>query len=90
MGRLETVLAQVHDASLDALIVTTPANTYYLSGFRAITYSRPVIVMVSDRPALIIPELEETHARQRSLIPTILTYSDMALGGLSGKSTRSS
>lgn len=85
--RLEKVFAEVRDTGLDALIVMTPANTYYLSGFRAITYSRPVIVLVSDQPALIIPELEETHARQRSIIPTIFTYSDMALGGLTGKST---
>ncbi|TMJ06445.1 MAG: aminopeptidase P family protein, partial [Bacillati bacterium ANGP1] len=34
---LEAVLAEVHDAGLDALLVSTPANTYYVSGFRAIT-----------------------------------------------------
>lgn len=85
--RVEQVLRGARDAGVDALIVLAPANTYYISGFRAITYSRPVLVIVWDEPALIIPELEEAHARERSVIRHIRTYSDMALGGLTGKST---
>jgi len=85
--RVEQVLRGARDAGVDALIVLAPANTYYISGFRAITYSRPVLVIVWDEPALIIPELEEAHARERSGIRNIRTYSDMALGGLTGKST---
>lgn len=85
--RIDKVQAAVRDAGFDGFIISTPVNTYYASGFRAIIYSRPVLVLVSDKPALIIPELEETHARQRSVIQDIRTYSDMALGGLAGKST---
>jgi Xaa-Pro dipeptidase len=85
--RIDSVMRAVSEAGLDALLVLTPANTYYVSRFRAITYSRPVMVVVSDDPVLIIPELEQTHAVERSAIPTIRTYSDTALGGLSGKST---
>src|SRR5207302_1539086 len=84
---LDAVLADVHDAGLDALLVSTPANTYYVSGFRAITYSRPVLVVASDSPLLLIPELEVTHARATSVIPAIRTYADTGLGGLRGKST---
>ena len=84
---LETVWADIRAAGLDALLVSTPANTYYVSGFRAITYSRPVLALVSDHPVLIIPELEEAHARLTSRIPAIRTYSDVGLGGLQGKST---
>lgn len=85
--RIDKVMQAVRDAGLDALLVLTPANTYYVSGFRAITYSRPVMVVLGEEPALIIPELEFTHAQDRSQIPRIRTYSDMALGGLAGKST---
>ena len=84
---LDRVLADVHDAGLDALLVSTPANTYYVSGFRAITYSRPVLVVAGDSPLLLIPELEATHARATSVIPAIRTYADTGLGGLRGKST---
>ncbi|HEY3247944.1 MAG TPA: Xaa-Pro peptidase family protein [bacterium] len=79
-------MSAVRDAGLDALLVLTPANTYYVSGFRAITYSRPVMVLLCDDPVLIIPELEHSHATERSAIPQIRTYSDMTLGGLSGNS----
>jgi len=85
--RHERVLKAAREAGVDALIVLAPANTYYVSGFRAITYSRPVLVIVWDSSALIIPELEAAHARERSAIRDIRTYSDMALGGLTGKST---
>jgi len=84
---LDAVLADLRDAGLDALLVSTPANTYYVCGFRAITYSRPVLVVVGEQPVLIIPELEETHARATSGIPTIRTYADTGLGGSGGKST---
>ena len=85
--RYERVRREVARAGLDALLVLAPANTYYVSGFRAITYSRPVLAVVAEQPALIVPELEESHARLRSTIRAIRTYSDTALGGLSGKST---
>lgn len=83
----EQVLRAAREAGADALVVLAPANTCYVSGFRAITYSRPVLVVVWDQSALIIPELETAHARERSVMRDIRTYSDMALGGLTGKST---
>ncbi|MDQ7843109.1 MAG: Xaa-Pro peptidase family protein [Armatimonadota bacterium] len=81
------VLRAAREAGVEALIVLTPANTYYVSGFRAITYSRPVLAVVWEHSVLIVPELEASHARQRSRFTEIRTYSDTALGGLSGKST---
>src|SRR5216117_4204981 len=84
---LDAVLGDVRAAGLDALLVSAPANTYYVSGFRAITYSRPVLVVAGDSPLLLIPELEATHARTTSVIPAIRPYADTGLGGLRGKST---
>jgi Xaa-Pro dipeptidase len=86
-GRLERMQRELHGLGVDAMLVLAPANTYYLSGFHAVTYSRPIAVIVSGDPVLVIPELEETHARERSVIPRIRTYSDLGLGGLDGKST---
>jgi Xaa-Pro dipeptidase len=85
--RVERVRRAAADAGLDALLVLAPANTYYLSGFQAITYSRPILVVVADHPALIVPELEAAHARLRSGLPAIHTYADTALGGWNGRST---
>ena len=86
-ARLERMQRELHGLGVDAMLVLAPANTYYLSAFHAVTYSRPIAVIVSDDPVLIIPELEEAHAREHSVIPRIRTYSDLGLGGLDGKST---
>src|SRR2546427_5716983 len=83
----DRVLADVRAAGLDALLVSTPANTYYVCGFRAITYSRPVLVVVGEQSVLITPELEEPGARATPGIPTRRTYPASGLGGLGGKST---
>jgi Xaa-Pro dipeptidase len=83
--RLETVYRSVRDAGLEALVVSTPANTYYLTGFRAVTYSRPVVVVLTASPVLVIPELEAAHAQARSRVREIRAYADTALGGLTGK-----
>lgn len=85
--RLEHLRRALRAKDVDALLVLTPANTCYLSGFHAVTYSRPEAVIVAEESVLVVPELEETHARKRSVIPTIRTYSDLGLGGLDGKST---
>src|SRR3989442_15935395 len=83
---LDAVLADLRDAGLDALLVSTPANTYYVCGFRAITYSRPVLVVVGEHSVLIIPELYGAHARATSGISTIRMDAATGLGGLGGKS----
>lgn len=84
--RLDAAYTAARQRGLGTLLVSTPANTYYLTGFRAVTYSRPVILVLTDTPVLILPELEATHARARSRVQDIRTYADTALGGLGGKS----
>lgn len=85
-GRLERVGTLLAQQGLESLVVINPSNTYYLSGFRAAAYSRPVIVIAGPAPALIIPELELPHAVQRSTIPQIITYSDRGMGSTAATS----
>ncbi len=84
--RLAAVATGMRGQGLKALLVSTPANTYYLTGFRAITYTRPIILVVSEDPVLVIPELELTHAQARSIVRDIRTYADTNLSGLGGTS----
>jgi len=86
VDRLASVYASVRERGLRALLVSTPANTYYLSGFRAVTYSRPVLLVLAEDPVLVVPELEAAHARARARVPEVRIYSDLHLGGLRGKS----
>jgi Xaa-Pro dipeptidase len=84
--RLSIVLGAVRQRELGALLVSTPANTYYLTGFRAVTYTRPILLVLTENPVLVIPELEKSHAQIRSRVRDIRTYSDLQLGGLGGTS----
>lgn len=84
--RLQAVFGVARQRGLHALLVSTPANTYYLTGFRAVTYTRPIVLVLTEAPVLVIPELESTHAQTRSRVEDIRTYSDLQLGGLAGKS----
>ncbi len=86
MSRLDQVNAAARDHGLTSLLVTTPANTHYLSRFAAVAYSRPIVVVVTENPVLIVPELEEEHARAHSSIADIRTYSDRMFGGVGGMS----
>lgn len=80
MNRLESATARMRDHGLAALLVTTPANAYYLSRFPTETCARPVVVVVSENPVLVVPELEEARARDTSVVGDILTYSDRQYG----------
>src|SRR3970282_805728 len=83
--RLHAALGAARERGLQALLVSAPANTYYLTGFRAVTYTRPVILVLTEEPVLVIPELESNHATARSHVRDIRTYSDLGLGGPGGK-----
>ena len=49
--------------ALDACVLMSPENMQYMSGFQAITYSRPIFFVVTQKTThLIIPALEEAHA----------------------------
>src|SRR4030067_1141439 len=63
------------------MVLALPANPHYLPVFRAVPYPRPVILVLTEEPVLVIPELESTHAQARSHVRDIRTYSDLGLGG---------
>ena len=78
--RLGRLLRGMAGRGVDGLLVAVPENSYYLSGFQAITYSRPVLLWASGDPFLVVPELEEGHARERSLVRDLAIYSDLEMG----------
>jgi Xaa-Pro dipeptidase len=56
-------------------LIWEPDNQYYLSGFRAISYSRPIVTLISaDSTELIIPGLEEVHAKEKAMVDTLYVY----------------
>jgi Xaa-Pro dipeptidase len=73
--RLLDLRSFMDDNRIDLSIIVQPDNQYYLCGFKAITYSRPVILTVSNDTAnLIIPALEEEHAAEEARVNNAYIY----------------
>ncbi|WP_102335287.1 M24 family metallopeptidase [Salimicrobium jeotgali] len=71
---------------LDAAIIFNFENQYYFSGLKAITYSRPIILVVEeDKQSLIIPKIEENHAKEKTEVDSLYVYHEVR--NSSGEST---
>lgn len=61
--RIAALRAYMSEIGLDMCVLTQPENMQYFSGFEAITYSRPIVFLITaDSTDLIVPALEEAHA----------------------------
>lgn len=73
--RLITFRNYMDEKQVKLSIIWEPDNQYYLSGFRAITYSRPIVTLISaDSTELIIPGLEEVHAAEKARVDKTYIY----------------
>ena len=77
-SRLAGVRERMNDAKHDAIIVTSPENIYYLSGFHHGGYFYPqfLIVPASGDPFFIIRSTEEPNILALSWIERAVTYMD--------------
>lgn len=56
-------------------IIMNPDNQYYFSGFKAVIYSRPIVLTVGEESTgLIIPGLEEEHANEAANVDKKYVY----------------
>lgn len=61
--------------NVEAVLVTDPYNQCYLTGFEIITYSRPIFTIVTKHESiLIVPGLEEQHAKATAVYDRLLVY----------------
>jgi Xaa-Pro aminopeptidase len=73
--RIADFRAQMERKGVDLAILWEPDNEYYLSGFRAISYTRPIVLMVyRDKIEYIIPALEVDHARMHAKVDGFHVY----------------
>lgn len=69
---LRTFMAE---QEIELAIIMHPENQFYLSGFKAIIYSRPIVLVIEKESVdLIIPALEEEHARREAKVDQIHVY----------------
>lgn len=75
MDKVVKVREWMQHHHVDSLVVTNPAHQFYLSGFKALIYSRPIVFMVDfDETAFILPGLEEEHARAEAMVDSLYVY----------------
>lgn len=75
--RLENLLKQMKTNDMDGLLVTSPANVYYLSNYNSDPHERLLAIFVSVQgdPVLILPAMEEEDAKNAGWkFPTIAYY----------------
>ncbi|SDH97654.1 Xaa-Pro dipeptidase [Alteribacillus persepolensis] len=77
--RLDGFRKRMRDKEIDMALLVEPDNQYYVSGFRAISYSRPIICLVYlNSLQFILPELEKDHASQSARTDELYVYHEIA------------
>jgi Xaa-Pro aminopeptidase len=77
--RMQTLRNSGKKAEIDAFLVVSDKNMRYLAGFSALAIERFAGILVpvdAGNPIVIVPKLEESKARERSVFKDIKTYSD--------------
>ena len=65
----------MNENNLGLSIIMHPENQYYISGFKAITYSRPILLIVKpDSSSFIVPGLEEKHVEAEATVDETFVY----------------
>ncbi|WP_077597105.1 M24 family metallopeptidase [Oceanobacillus kimchii] len=81
-NRVEKLRAIMGENNIDVSIIMNFENQYYLSGLKAITYSRPIVLAIDTKNlSLIIPSLEENHAKEKTDATELYIYHETSLYG---------
>ncbi|RDU35312.1 aminopeptidase P family protein [Neobacillus piezotolerans] len=73
--RVKRLRAYMEEEGISLSLIWEPDNQYYLCGFRAISYSRPIVTAIGqEKTELIIPGLEELHAAEKANVDKIHVY----------------
>jgi len=65
----------MQEKEIKGSIIFLPENQYYFSAFKARSYTRPIVLIIlEDQIDLIVPGLEEEHAKANAQVSNICTY----------------
>lgn len=65
----------MREQGLEVVVVLNSDNQFYLSGFKAVIYSRPILLLVdAGKTSVIVPGLERDHAEGEKAADEILVY----------------
>ncbi len=73
--RISRVREWMRKHQVSSAIITNPAHQFYLSGFKALIYSRPILFIIGhEETAYILPGLEEQHAQAEAKVDKLYVY----------------
>jgi Xaa-Pro dipeptidase len=73
--RLKEIRAFMDERKIGKALVLSPENLFYLTGFKTISYSRPIFLIVDlNSTCLIVPALEEEHAKAKANVDELRVY----------------
>lgn len=76
--RIKRLRESLKSRNLDAAVIFNFENQYYFSGLKAITYSRPIILIIEEnKQSLIIPKVEENHAKEKTEVDSLYVYNEV-------------
>lgn len=83
--QLESLRAAMAEQGAAAFLTLDPDQQTWLTGFRALSYSRPIVLVVdAERATLIVPEIEERHAGEGPGLDRVLAYAERPGTSVSG------
>lgn len=75
LRRTALARAEAGRRELDALVLFSPAQIFYLTGFAFIATERPMALIVSgEATVLFVPRLEEEHASTHAAVDRVVSY----------------
>ncbi len=78
VNRLNALREVMKEKEIDTVLLSNFENQFYFSGLKAITYSRPILLKVSQSDmAIVIPTLEENHAKHMTAADQLYVYHEV-------------
>ena len=73
--RITSLREIMEHKGISVSVIFNPDHQFYLSGFKALLYSRPIVMLVDEeKTRLIVPGLEEIHAREDAIVDEVQVY----------------
>ena len=73
--RVEKLRKEMRDQDLALTLVLGYENMFYYTNYKAIIYSRPIMITVTEnKVSAIVPGLEEDHAKAHATVDEVLVY----------------
>lgn len=77
LPQISALRSKLREHGAAGFLTLDPDQQTWLAGFRALSYSRPIALFVGlDRTMLIVPELEDRHARERARVDCVKCYGE--------------